>query len=164
VVREGKDGLSFKYVVITGKSLLLADYPPRYVREVVQLSDVTSIRVVSVRSIYRRSNETEPSVIPQGSDHRESSLNPLTLCAAATGFCMKIHIIKTTRHLGGRVGPQLQGGQCGPPGSGGAEWAPRFRGAGWAPSFRRASKTIAPYSVKWGQTRKRILRSCDRAS
>ena len=51
MVREGKDGLSFKYVVITGKSLLLADYPPRYVREVVQLSDVTSIRVVSVRPI-----------------------------------------------------------------------------------------------------------------
>ncbi|PNF34699.1 hypothetical protein B7P43_G05481 [Cryptotermes secundus] len=45
VVRVGKDGLSFKYVVITGRSLLLADHPPRDVHEVVRLADVTSITV-----------------------------------------------------------------------------------------------------------------------
>jgi hypothetical protein len=50
VVRVGKDGLSFKYVVITGLSLLLADHPPRDVHEVVRLADVTSITVVSVCS------------------------------------------------------------------------------------------------------------------
>lgn len=48
MVRVGKDGLSFKYVVITGRSLLLADHPPRDVHEVVRLADVTSITVVSV--------------------------------------------------------------------------------------------------------------------
>jgi hypothetical protein len=48
VVRVGKDGLSFKYIVITGRSLLLADHPPREVHEVVRLADITSITVVSV--------------------------------------------------------------------------------------------------------------------
>jgi len=44
----GKDGLCFKYVVVTGKSLMLADHPPRAVQEAVRLADITRITVVSV--------------------------------------------------------------------------------------------------------------------
>jgi hypothetical protein len=47
VVRMGKDGLSFKYVVITERSVLLADHPLREIYEVVRLADVTSITLVS---------------------------------------------------------------------------------------------------------------------
>lgn len=49
MVRVGKEGLCFKYAVVTGKSLLLADHTPREVQEIVRLSDVTGIRVVSAR-------------------------------------------------------------------------------------------------------------------
>ncbi|XP_069701106.1 uncharacterized protein C12orf56-like [Periplaneta americana] len=45
VVRVAKGPLCFKYLVVTGKALLVADYPPRAVHEIVKFSDVTSIRV-----------------------------------------------------------------------------------------------------------------------
>lgn len=60
MVRVGKEDLCFKYAVVTGKSLLLADHPPRDVREAARLSDVTSIRVVSgapARSLTKRDPE-----------------------------------------------------------------------------------------------------------
>jgi hypothetical protein len=47
VVRMGKYGLSFRYVVITERSVLLADHPLREIYEVVRLADVTSITLVS---------------------------------------------------------------------------------------------------------------------
>ncbi|KAJ9577470.1 hypothetical protein L9F63_005971, partial [Diploptera punctata] len=45
VVRVGKTALCYNYVIVTGQSILLADYPPRTIHEAVQFCDVTSITV-----------------------------------------------------------------------------------------------------------------------